>query len=194
MVKTLILIGSSTGGPGHLNQILQQLPDDFTASMIIAQHMASPFIPGFIRQLSTLIDHPVLRVEAKTKLDSSTIYVCSGECRLREIEGEIYIESFENNDNLYNPDINTLFFSAARLPTEVKRMGVILTGIGDDGTLGAKELYQSGGYCLFESEKSAVVYGMPRSAAEYVPEADVGSLKEIIEKINLFGMENVRMV
>lgn len=128
------------------------------------------------------------------KLSPSTIYVCSGECRLSVREGEIHLTSHENNENLYNPDIDTLFLSAAALPEAIKCMGVILTGIGDDGAMGAEALHRAGGYCLFESEESAIVYGMPRSAAERVPEAFVGALEAIIEKINVFGMADVRMV
>lgn len=194
MVNSLILIGASTGGPGHINRILEKLPKDFSSSLIIAQHMSSTFIPSFIKQLTTLTSYPIFEVNQSLKIQSSTIYVCNAECRLSEREREIYIDSYNNSESLYTPDIDTLFISAASLPWQLRRMGVIMTGIGEDGAKGAEALYQSGAKCLFESEESSIVYGMPRSAAERVPDAEVLGLDGIVEKIIQFGVGHVEMV
>lgn len=194
MPESLILIGASTGGPGHINKILQGLPENFLSSIIIAQHMSPLFIPSFIKQLATLTSYHVVEAKDGMSVRSSCVYVCSGECRLSEREGTLYIESSDSSQSLYSPNIDSLFLSAAQLPKRLRRMGVILTGIGDDGAKGTKKLYQAGGYCLFESEESSIVYGMPRSAAEQVPEAEVGSLEQIIEKIIRFGVGNAGMV
>lgn len=194
MANTLILIGASTGGPGHIHKILQKLPEYFPASVIIAQHIGLPFVPSFIKHLSTLTPHPIFNVKDTMSIEPSAVYVCSGECHLSDRNGQLYIESRENPNSLFTPDINTLFLSAAMLPKSLRRMGVILTGIGDDGTNGAQKLHESGGYCLFESEESSIVYGMPRSAAERVPEAEIGTLESIVEKIISFGVSDARVV
>jgi len=194
MVDNLILIGASTGGPGHINTILKGLPQHFRSAVIIAQHMGLTFLPSFIKQLSSLTTHRVLNVKDTMIVEPSTIYVCSGESRLVERDGKICFEWNEHSRSFYTPDIDMLFLSAASLPSHLPRMGVILTGIGEDGTLGVEALYKSGGYCLFESEMSSIVYGMPRSASERVPEAEVGSLTQIVEKIIAFGTAHAEMV
>jgi len=194
MVDNLILIGASTGGPGHINTILKGLPQNFRSAVIIAQHMSLPFVPSFIKQLSTLTTHRVLNVKDTMMVEPSTIYVCSGESRLIEQDGEIRFVWNEHSRSFYTPDIDKLFLSAASLPSHLPRMGVILTGIGEDGTLGVEALHRSGGYCLFESEVSSIVYGMPRSASERVPEAEVSSLEQIVEKIIVFGSSYDGMV
>jgi len=194
MVDSLILIGASTGGPGHINMILNGLPQNFRSAVVIAQHMGSSFLPSFIKQLSTLTPYRVLNVIDSMIVEPSTVYVCSGESRLIERDGEICFAWNKHSSSLYTPDIDSLFLSAAYLPGHLQIMGVILTGIGEDGALGVEALHQSGGYCLLESEISSIVYGMPRSASERVPEAEVGSLTQIVEKIIAFGSAHAGMV
>lgn len=194
MVDKIILIGASTGGPGHINTILKELPKNFHAAVVIAQHMSLPFVPSFVKQLSTLTSYRVLNVIDNMIVVPSTIYICTGETRLVEQDGEICFALNAHSHSLYTPDIDMLFLSAASLPSHLRKMGVILTGIGEDGTLGVEALHQSGGYCLFENEASSIVYGMPRSASERVPEAEVGSLTQIVEKIIVFGADHVGMV
>ncbi|MDP3291626.1 MAG: chemotaxis protein CheB, partial [Sulfuricurvum sp.] len=122
------------------------------------------------------------------------IYICSITSRLSQKEGEIWLEPMEEGNYPYNPQIDLLFSSASHLSPALKRLGVILTGIGDDGALGSLSLYESGGDCLFESEASSIVYGMPRRAKELVCDGNVGSIDEIIERIKEYGGANVWMV
>lgn len=190
-LKNILLIGASTGGPGRLHTIIEQLPSDFPPAIIIAQHMGSPFIESFVKQLSSASSLKVLKVCDGMELELSSVYICSGECQLIEKEGRIYFLHHEHSSLPYTPDINTLFFSAAELSKSIRKMGVILSGIGDDGAKGARVLFEEGGSCMFESEESATVYGMPRCAKELVPQAEVGGMTQIISAIKCFGEKSV---
>ncbi len=195
-VSPLILIGASTGGPGRIYSILSALDQNFEGTIIVAQHMSASFIPSFINQLRSITSLPILAVEQPLQLERGTIYICSLTSQLFLKNQEIWLEPMaaKEGDYPYNPQIDLLFSSASKLPSILKRLGIILTGIGDDGAVGSLELYNSGGDCLFESEESAIVYGMPRRAKELVSNGTVSSIDEIIERIKEYGSLNVGMV
>lgn len=186
-ISSLILIGASTGGPGRIYSILSALEGHFSGTIIIAQHMSAPFVPSFIHQLQSIVSIPICAVDKPQKIECGHIYICSVTSELVQKSGEIWLEPSVEGDYPYNPQIDRLFTSAALLPARLNRLGVILTGIGDDGAQGCLSLYESGGACLFESEESAIVYGMPRRAKELVNCADVGGIEDIIERIKEFG-------
>ena len=184
---TIILIGSSTGGPGHIDKIVKGLSHGFKGALIIAQHMSPHFIESFTRQIGAISPMSVFGAHDGMRVEPSSIYVCSGECRLLQKGETIVFAQNDTRDTIYTPDIDTLFFSASTLSPVVKRMGVILTGIGDDGAKGSLALFNAGGRCMFESEESAIVFGMPRRAKEVVPQAEVGNIAQIVDAINRFG-------
>lgn len=183
----LIIIGSSTGGPGHIDKILKGLKSNFAGSIVIAQHMSPHFIESFARQIGTISPLEVHVVTDGMMLQPSAVYVCSGECQIITEDHRLVFKQQQPQDTIYTPDIDTLFCSAAHLSRGVERFGIILTGIGEDGAKGSLELFNSGGKCMFESEESAIVYGMPRRAIELVPQADVGNISQIVNAINRFG-------
>lgn len=186
-VSSLVLIGASTGGPGRIYSILESLDDDFNGTIVIAQHMNESFFESFVHQLKALSKLPVSLVNREQPLECCQVYVCSKTSRLIQKKGEIWIEPTNMKGFSYNPQIDILFSSAASLPSSLKRLGVILTGIGEDGALGALQLFQSGGKCIYESELSAIVFGMPRRAKELNPDANIGDISEIIRFIRTFG-------
>lgn len=186
-IDSLILIGASTGGPGRIHQIIGALSPGFSPAIIIAQHMAELFIPSFIKQIRTMTSLPVHEVDKPVPILPGNIYVCTVTSRLVEQSDRIILEPFARKDFPYNPFINPLFASAALLKRSTRKLGIILTGIGDDGAEGALELFRSGGECLFENEQSAVVYGMPKRALELVPTARTGDVDTIIQTIISYG-------
>ena len=193
----IILIGASTGGPGHINKILAALKPEFNATIIIAQHMGNDYIPSFIKQLNSVCYHDVSPVVSQKVLLPSHIYVCSLLTSINiHSEGltflqNNYTESDYNYDVNYNPDIDYLYRSAAKIARQVSFLGIILTGIGSDGANGCKSLSEMGGECIAESETSAIVDGMPRQARKIVPNIEILPLNEIIIKINQFGRAHV---
>lgn len=188
-LSSLILIGASTGGPGRIYSILESLDRNFLGTIVIAQHMNESFFESFVHQLKTLSSLPVSLITSEQLIEPNHVYVCSLTSQLKQTGESIWIEPSHRKDFSYNPQIDQLFSSAAFLPKRLKRLGIILTGIGEDGAIGALDLFRSGGVCMFESEKSAIVYGMPRRANELVPEGYVGDIDEIITVIQNFGRE-----
>lgn len=190
----LILIGASTGGPGRIHAIVSSLGADFKGTVVIAQHMGAPFIPSFIKQLAALTPLRVSDMNTRTEIHRASVYVCSVTSHFISEDGKLWVEPAMQQEYFYNPQINVLFESAAHIDPSIKRIGIILTGIGDDGAKGALALSTAGAQCYFENEQSATVYGMPRCAKELVPAGHMGSIEEIIEVIQDFGGKNVRMV
>lgn len=185
--KRIVLIGSSTGGPGHLQKILSTLPLDYCATIIIAQHLAKDFIPSFIKQLSQVSQLEVLAAQNNNKILSGKVYVCSDATQFQHEQNDLQFKINSTVNTRYNPDIDHLFLSAAVHLVNYKIMSIILTGIGDDGSKGIKELAVNGAMCIAESESSAVVYGMPFQAKRKVDKIIVEPLDAIIQSILKFG-------
>lgn len=184
----MVLIGASTGGPGRIHEIIQALPSGYSATVVIAQHMAEPFIPSFVKQLSLSSTLPVHEARNAIQLESGHIYVCGVTCHFKMSHSSITLEPLIRDEYPYNPDIDPLFSSASLLKPSIRKMGVILTGIGEDGAKGSLDLYNAGAECYFENEESATVFGMPRRAKELVPDALTGTMSEIITAIKHFGV------
>ncbi len=183
----LIIIGASTGGPGHIEQILSSLQKDFSASVVIAQHMGEEYLPSFARALDERCTLRVSLIQNGMEILKNRVYVCSGSCRFVLQNGVVKIEKTESVKNGFNPDIDMLINSAVNLKDELSLMGIILTGIGSDGSKGCSELLDVGVRCLGESHKSAVVFGMPKNAKEMNDKVELMDLKRIINEIVEFG-------
>ena len=187
----IILIGASTGGPGHIKKILTALKPEFSATIIIAQHMGNEYIPSFVKQLNSICCHEVSPVIPEKILLASHVYVSSLLTSITmDSRGLSCLEKYPEKSG-YNPDINYLFTSAARIAHQVSVLGIILTGIGSDGVNGCQLLSEQGVECIAESETSAIVDGMPMQARINVKNIKVMSLNEVISKINLFGGADV---
>lgn len=187
----IILIGASTGGPGHINKILASLKPEFNAAIIIAQHMGNDYIPSFVKQLDSICCHKVSPVVSQSALLSSHVYVSSLLTSIKiDSQGLTFLQK-NCIEKGYNPDINYLYSSAANIAHQISILGIILTGIGSDGANGCKLLSEKGGECISESGTSAIVDGMPMQARKIVPDIKILPLNEIIIKINQFGTTNV---
>ena len=187
MKQKLVLIGASTGGPGHLKKILQALPLTYRAGIVIAQHMNSTFIPSFITQFQHEIALPVEALNAQTTLLSGHIYICAHHTQLFCERSRLEATISEEGMTPYHPSIDTLFSSALNCFEGADILAVLLTGIGYDGAQGLSDLHIKGASCIAESEKSAIVYGMPKRALEINPNIDAKALEDIILSIVKFG-------
>lgn len=187
MAKRLILIGASTGGPGHIQKILRALPADRFAPIVIIQHMQSVFVPTFASSMQDVTALKVRVAGEGMRLESSQIYFCAQSVRLEEKNGLFF--SHVDRELPFTPHIDTTFASAAGLSKEYEILSVVLTGIGNDGSLGCQLLGEKGSECLSECETDCPVYGMPRSAAISNPKAKVMHLNDIIKRILEFGRE-----
>ncbi len=192
--SSLILIGASTGGPGRIHTILSSLSPQFQSPIVIAQHMALPFILSFIKQLQSICTLPVKEIGEGVLIQNGHIYICAVTSHFVTKNGEIWLEPSQERTYSYNPEINILFHSASSLNPCIRRLAIILTGIGEDGAQGSLSLHKAGCECYFENEESATVFGMPCRSKELVKEAKTGNMSDIITAIHQFGEKNVRMV
>lgn len=184
-MEKIVLIGASTGGPGHLKELFYSLPKSISSPIIVAQHMGKLFIPSFIEQFRSELQIDVKGISEDTKLDTNGLYICEENAVLSRSSG-LYAKPQKEPKTLYNPSVNTLFNSAVSLCKSYEVMAILLTGIGDDGAKGLLELSKAGAYTIGESEESAVVYGMPKKAKELNPNLKVLSLKDIKNELQRF--------
>lgn len=184
--RKLILIGSSTGGPGHIEKIISSLPNDFNATIIIAQHMGDEYLQSFATRLDRESKLQVSLAQNEQIIENAHIYICTKKSEIECNKAMSFVVS-DNKQSNYNPNINSLFNSAVHIDRSCQILAIILTGIGDDGVEGIKNLSDSGHMTIAESQKSAIVYGMPMRAAEVVKDIKILSLDEIISYINRFG-------
>ena len=163
-----VAMGISTGGPATLMSILPLLPKDLSASLFLVQHMPPPFVASFAKRLD---DHCALKVvEGRSGMlvEPSVCYVAPGGmhlCLHRKITGEVVIRTPTTPATLFVPSVGVMMASVLNI-YGADTIGVLMTGIGDDGADSMVAIRQAGGHTIAESEQTAVVYGMPREAFE----------------------------
>lgn len=164
----LVVIGSSTGGPPVLEEIITQLPADFAPPVVIAQHMPLLFTQSLANRLHDMSDMKVVHGAHGMTIEKGTVTLLPGgvHSRLRRTGGRIIMEcSAEPKTELYKPSANELFGSAA-VAVGGRGLGIMLTGMGDDGERGAKALHATGSPILTQSAATCAVYGMPRAVVD----------------------------
>jgi two-component system chemotaxis response regulator CheB len=164
----LLLIGSSTGGPKALQDILPAIPAGLPVPCLIVQHMPSSFTKPFADRLNGLCQVHVKEAEQGEPLKAGTVYIAPGGIHMtfgaRGSKGCIEL-SPEPVSSLHRPSVDVLFLSVSEL-FKGQVLAGILTGMGSDGAKGMEQLKKKGAHTLAESEESCVVYGMPRAAVE----------------------------
>jgi len=164
----LVVVGSSTGGPPALESVFEALPRGFPTPVVVAQHMPALFTKSLAERFERECQLEVVHADRSQPLLAGTIYVCPGgqHGRVRSLMGRLTLEvSPEPTTALYKPSVNELFGSAAEA-CGGKTLAVILTGMGDDGMLGARSLKAKGATILAQDMQSCVVYGMPKAVAQ----------------------------
>ncbi|WP_324170923.1 chemotaxis-specific protein-glutamate methyltransferase CheB [Sulfurimonas sp.] len=186
-IQKVVLIGSSTGGPGLIEQICAGVPINYKYPICIVQHMPEKFTKVFSQRLN---DSSVLDVHETThdmELLPGNIYVARGGVHMnfaKKTSGKIVIrEDKEKGDNFFQPSVNDMMSSALNIFDGENLIGVLLTGIGDDGADSMVKLKKAGAYTLGESEESATVYGMPRVAFEKGGVSEQLNFSDILKKI-----------
>jgi two-component system chemotaxis response regulator CheB len=159
----LVGIAASTGGPPALARVLAALPKALPVPVLVVQHMGAPFMEGFATWLDGLVPPRVRIAEDRTLPQPGEIYVAPGDRHLSVSAGGLLQVSDEPPVSNQRPSADTLFHSMART-LGPRGLGILLTGMGEDGARGLTALHQVGGFTIAEDETSAVVYGMPAAA------------------------------
>ncbi len=183
--KWLVAIACSTGGPSALLEVVGRLPQNSVAAFAIAQHMPDKFTRTFAERLGRRGTIRVSEAQDGDVLHASTGFVCPGrqcmEVFAQSGDLKLRVGSAAPTDR-YVPSADRLFKSAAAAAGP-RTLGVILTGMGDDGTEGARAIREAGGIVIAESQETAVVYGMPGSAVRAGIVHEVLTLPQIAERL-----------
>ncbi|HVZ50704.1 MAG TPA: chemotaxis response regulator protein-glutamate methylesterase [Pseudolabrys sp.] len=163
--ETIVCIGASTGGTESLRVVLESLPVN-SPPILIVQHMPEKFTAAFARRLNTLCE-----VEVKEAADGDTalrgrVLIAPGDHHmLLQRSGARYYVSVKEGPlvSRHRPSVDVLFRSAARF-AGANAVGIIMTGMGDDGARGLLEMKQAGAHTVAQDEASSVVFGMPKEA------------------------------
>lgn len=158
-----VAIGASTGGPAALKLILSKLPTDFPAGIAISQHMPKGFTSSFAERLNTLSKLHVKEAREGDELERGKVLISPGGYHmLFKKKGQKTIASIKEpkGTDKYVPSVDMMMSSVAEAFGH-KSMGIVLTGMGNDGKNGMLEIKKRGGYTIVESEDTAVVFGMP---------------------------------
>ncbi|MBU1076559.1 MAG: chemotaxis-specific protein-glutamate methyltransferase CheB [Spirochaetes bacterium] len=158
-IKHLIVIGASTGGPYTLEVLISSLPDNLTHPIVVALHMPPNFTKYFSEKLNLLTHYHVKEVEDGERILNSTIYIGQGGRNVKINSNSTFSIIKSEGDAL--PSVDILFESAGSVFRN-KVVGIVLTGMGNDGLKGARRIKETGGKIIAESEESAVIYGMPK--------------------------------
>ncbi|MBM7045975.1 MULTISPECIES: chemotaxis response regulator protein-glutamate methylesterase [Rhizobium] len=168
MAKTtemIVCVGASTGGTEALRELLVALPAN-TPGIVIVQHMPEKFTAAFAKRLNSLCEVEVKEAEhGDPVLRGHVLIAPGGKHMLLERQGARYVVSIKEGPlvSRHRPSVDVLFRSAAR-SAAANAMGVIMTGMGDDGARGMKEMHEVGAFTVAQDEETSVVFGMPKEA------------------------------
>ncbi|MGD1074739.1 MAG: chemotaxis response regulator protein-glutamate methylesterase [Thermodesulfovibrionales bacterium] len=181
----IVTIGASTGGPAALQVILTRLPAGFPAGILISQHMPKGFTEPFSERLNRLAKIKVKEAAEGATVERGTALICPGgyhmTLKMKNRHVRIALKDSTSGDR-YTPSVDVMMASAAE-NFGAKAMGVILTGMGNDGKKGIVEIKGQGGYTIAESEETAIVFGMPHEAIKTGAVDKILPLDEIPKEI-----------
>jgi two-component system, chemotaxis family, protein-glutamate methylesterase/glutaminase len=162
----IIAIGISTGGPNALQYLLTQFPADFPATFVVVQHMPEGFTDMFARRLDECCALDVHEAKSGDLLIAGRVLICPGNRHMmvrRMPRGEMVVLSDTPPINGHRPSADVLFHSVAQ-EFGLTSVGIIMTGMGEDGAEGIGAIKAAGGMTIAQSEDTCVVGGMPRAA------------------------------
>jgi two-component system chemotaxis response regulator CheB len=164
--RHVVAIAASTGGPTAVTEIVSKLATKASYSVLVAQHMPENFTRIFAERLNRYSALRVVEANDGDRVTANTVFICPGRLSMELEQSKIgrfriRLRQPSQNDR-YVPSANRLFSSVAGL-MGASAVGIVLTGMGDDGVEGSQRIIKAGGTVVVESEETAVVYGMPRA-------------------------------
>lgn len=192
-LSAIVVIGVSTGGPGTLMEVLPMLPSDLKAAVIVVQHMPATFTSSFARRMAEACAISFKEAEAGDVLANGRGYLAPGgyqllvhrDCRLLRLSSSPVTQ--------FMPSVNVTMESVLERCGGEKVVGVIMTGMGDDGADAMVKIRKAGGITIAEDESTAIVFGMPQEAIKrggaeiVVPSYKIAN--EIVKAVNRTQIE-----
>ena len=174
----IVVIAASTGGPAAVTKLVEGLPKDLAAAVILVLHMPGAFTSQFTAQLSEVSALAVKEAATNETPQAGTIYVCPGSSHLRlSAQGKIQLDEGPRIEG-YRPCANVAFESIAAYARHLA-VGVVLTGMGNDASKGALALKSKGGFVFAQDEATSMIFGMPAEAIK------VGAVDEVLPLGNI---------
>jgi two-component system, chemotaxis family, protein-glutamate methylesterase/glutaminase len=174
----VVIIGASTGGPSAIGELVTQLSADFAAPCVIVQHLPASFTAPFAAQLKRRAKVPVRVAEEGDRLEPGLVLVAPGAMHLLiKPDGRVHLQTPATKD-FYRPSIDMAMASAAEA-YGASAIGVVLTGIGNDGSEGLKQIREAGGEGFVQDVASCIVPSMPERAMQHAGVDVVGTPERI---------------
>lgn len=187
--KKIVAIGTSTGGPKALQQVLTKLPENFNAPILIVQHMPAGFTKSLAARLDSLSKVTVKEAEDGEVVKKGVAYIAPGGYHLKvRIVGTTLAIQLDQSppENGHRPSVDTMLTSLATI-SNYSIITVIMTGMGSDGSKGLVKLKNTGDVvAIAEAEESSVVFGMPRAAIKTNKIDEVVHLNDIAASIEKY--------
>ena len=187
----IVIIGASAGGTQAIEYILTNLPDK-TPPIMIVQHMPPVFTKAFAQRLDSISRLSVKEASDGESVLPSTAFIAPGGMHmLIDRNGGHYKIRIKDGPLVtrHRPSVDVLYRSAARSAGK-NALGIILTGMGDDGARGMREMHNSGIRTIAQDEESCVVFGMPKEAIKTGAVDEILSLQELPQRITAFWNRN----
>ncbi|SLM86902.1 MULTISPECIES: chemotaxis response regulator protein-glutamate methylesterase [Vagococcus] len=178
-----IVIGSSTGGPKALMELIKYIPKELSVPIFIVQHMPSGFTKSFSNRMNSEAAVEVVEAKHMDLIKPGVVYIAPGDYHMRIDQKRIYLTNEEEKINSVRPAVDPLFETASKVYGK-SLVGIILTGMGSDGAEGMKIISENKGYTIAQDRETSVVYGMPRRAVELGVVDEILSLDMIGTKLN----------
>jgi two-component system chemotaxis response regulator CheB len=177
----IVALGVSTGGPNALQYVFSQLPAEFSGSIVAVQHMPDGFTELFARRLDETCPMRVKEAQSGDLLLAGRVLICPGNRHMKVKRlplGNVAILADDEPVNGHRPSVDILFRSVAE-EFGPQSIGVLMTGMGEDGAAGLGAIRAAGGLTIAQNQETCVVYGMPRAAIERGYAMRVVSLQEL---------------
>lgn len=183
-VARVLGLVASTGGPSAIVQVLNGLSPLFNAPILLVQHITPGFVRGFVSWLNDVLPNlKVVEAQHGMLLEPRTVYVAPANLHLgyaEPMKAQLIDSALVSSQK---PSGTVLFRSLKPLGSAA--VGVLLTGMGEDGALGLRDMHEAGAYTIAEDESSAVVYGMPAAAVRLAAVTAALPLSEISTRLNV---------
>lgn len=186
--RGVVVIGASTGGPPALDAVLAALPEAFPWPIVIAQHMPATFTGALAKRLDTLTPLTVVEVGEAQRLEPGRVYVARGDADIvlsRRRQDTLVLSAPPDAARRWHPSVDRLVESAMEALPADRIVGVLMTGMGNDGATAMTRLKAAGGLTIAQDEASSVVWGMPGELARAGGASRVVDLSRISESLVL---------
>ncbi|MDR2104830.1 MAG: chemotaxis response regulator protein-glutamate methylesterase [Deferribacteraceae bacterium] len=183
--KKIVALGTSTGGPQSLQRVIPMLPAELGVPVVVVQHMPPSFTQSLAARLNSLSKVNVVEAQGGETLKPNCVYIAKGgkQMTVKRVGSTASIVISEEDPKLlHNPSVDIMVDSVAE-SFGSDALGVIMTGMGNDGTKGLKKLRDRGGFVISQDEPSCIVYGMPRAVVEAGIADEIVTLDDIASRI-----------